>query len=1595
MANDWMVRSFLPALFVCLTGLSDGIAAGASLNLIADGDFQKFSATDRPPKWAQGRLSYVREGDNGWLRLEGKGKLDFSVVLPEQLASVHFGVKLRVRDVVAGEETWQDARVAIDFLDAKGQRTGPWPNVPHSKGTTDWVEFAEEYRVPAGAVSVRVSPANFGASGTADFDDLTLRPGRRKEPLADLPPPEGFVPDPTLERAWRSASETQERICLNSLWQFLPVSGDTASVPPTGAGWGWFKVPGLWPTRESYGVPPQEQTVHLPMALADSLDPYEMTAAWYKRTVLIPAAWKGRSVALEFTMLQSYAKVHVDGQACGELLFPGGSVNLTEKLVPGREHELAILVKALPLAKDRTVFMAPDRAFAESGALTLRGITGDLYLTSEAAGWSLRDVRVETSLREKSITFNVAAGVLTTMVLTLEAEAVLGTEKVVFPARRVSQADVKDGRLRVTFPWEAPKLWDLHTPQNQYQATVALRGAGGTLLARSLPVPFAFRDFRIEGRDFLLNDKRVHLRALVLDNLSYGAGQANYAACRRTLEKLKAYGFNFFITHNYDFAPGEVGYMDSLFQAADDLGVLAAFSMPHVKDFDWKLDNPEQELLYRNLADWLTSRVCNHPSVVMYAMNHNACGYKGDQNPLRIDGVFNIDSPDQGGPSRNRAQALQAAAMVKTLDPTRPVYHHQSGNLGDLYTINIYLNWSPIQERSDWLEHWQQEGTKPVFFVEWGLPHIASWSTYRGPHFIWRTPAIQQIWDAEYAAAEKGEAAYRTTDDLLRSLKQQQQLYDKGEPFTWSSVIGPLRSREHNYLDIQALFLADNWRSHRARGISAALPWDQDGLWNRVAGGGSPERTNPESFANLEHPGIVPDLVRPSGRYLYASPESKFEPTVLGKGFLRWNMPLCAFVAGRDGDITEKRRNYAPGETVRKQVLVINDSREVAACTYAWAVARTTLRGEGTLTVGAGDTGKGLIDVALPADVAPGTYVLSARVAFADGSVQEDAFELNVLPTTNPQPAAGIVLYDPRGESAADLRAYGARPIEAVADAAGSRLLILGRNALKGRPSLVGLADLVRGGLRVLVLEQDETVLSDRLGFRVNVHGLRKVFANDAAHPAFTGLSDHALRDWAGGATLTPAYLEGADRSDPSWFWCGFENTRVWRCGNRGTVASVLPEKPERGSFRVVAKGGFDLQFSPLLEYSEGKGLVILCQLEVSGRTESDPAARKLLDNLVQYGLSTGVPEARTLHYAGGDDAFAWLSNCGMKPIRYRGQPLGKGDVLVVGGPAGGLVDAKSLLAAGAHVVALGLVMKDSAQLAGGLLTFKNETRIPSFVESFDHAALRGVGNEDLYWRGELPFAGIAPGAGVGNEALRALTVDGGGTLVMLQVGPWAFHGAGQGYFRKSERRSAYVVSQLLRNLGAQQECGFLANLEQPGRPTHVALPPLWKGKTDPEALGRDAKWFDPAVDTTGWSELKVPGAFDDGQVPGLTEAYDGLFWYKVAFTVPEGATGEGMRLTLGAIDDESWVWLNGKFLGEVTRETHPKDHYNVPRDYRLAAGDLRSGGTNDLTVLVNDTFKTGGIRGTPKLSSPGKWLDSYYTTEPVADDDPYRYYRW
>src|SRR5258708_6903361 len=103
------------------------------------------------------------------------------------------------------------------------------------------------------------------------------------------------------------------------------------------------------------------------------------------------------------------------------------------------------------------------------------------------------------------------------------------------------------------------------------------------------------------------------------------------------MKRLQSFGINFVYTRNYGCEPGSHVSFAEILRAADDVGMLGAFSQPHLEHYDWKAADADQANGYARLAEFDVRHAQNHPSVVAYSMSHNATGYDEDMNPDRID----------------------------------------------------------------------------------------------------------------------------------------------------------------------------------------------------------------------------------------------------------------------------------------------------------------------------------------------------------------------------------------------------------------------------------------------------------------------------------------------------------------------------------------------------------------------------------------------------------------------------------------------------------------------------------------------------------------------------------------------------------------------------------------------------------------------------------------------------------------------------------------------------------------------------------------------------------------------------------------------
>ncbi|MDR3692687.1 MAG: hypothetical protein P4L46_25125 [Fimbriimonas sp.] len=1232
-----------------------------------------------------------------------------------------------------------------------------------------------------------------------------------------------------VDRAWRESTPTRERICLNGLWNWQPSRSTVEAIPS--AGWGWFKTPGCWPGIGDY-MQKDCQTVYRNEAWKN-LDMGGVTVAWYQREFNVPDAWKGRRISISADYVNSLAVVFVDGQRVGSISFPCGDLDVSSHVKAGGKHRLTMQVVALPLKAVIASYSDTNAAKEMRATVQRRGLCGDVFLGAAPTHTRLSDVRIETSVQRWTVTVR---GEIAGADPSRDYRLVARIRENGRTIKTIQSGDLvptgaDSGRVSFTAAWSPQKLWDLNTPQNQYDAEISLLDRSGKVLDVQTPRRFGFRELWIDGRDFVLNRSRIFWSCVPFDNAAVSAGLASYEGAKESFLRLKSFGINMVYTHNYDCNPGSYLAFDEILRAADDVGMLVALTMPHFGDYDWSAPDADASNGYARHAAFFARVAANHPSVIAYATSHNATGYNEDTNPDKIDGFeYKRDS----WALNNMNKALRAEAIIAGLDPSRLVYHHSSGSLGTMHTVNFYLNWAPIQELDDWFEHWGTVGIKPAFMVEFGVPFSWDWAMYRGWYKGVRSFGSAQVpWEycmAEWNAQFLGDRAYRVSDAEKANLRWEAPMFESHrEWYRWDYPY-PMGSTDPGFEDQQqvwAMYTTDNWRAFRTWGVSGISPWETYGTFWRLKPGvkrGRVELTT--DWNSLQKPGYSPDYV--DGRFERrdtAFAESDWEPTTGGKSLLRNNRPLLGYIGGKSGEFTEKGHNFRAGERVAKELIVVNNSRTSVTCRCTWSLdLPVKLTGTARLDLQTGKIDRFPIAMALPADMKPGIYRLSADFEFLERESQHDEFTIHVLATPTPSTdKVRIAAYDPKGDTFATLTrlGYSVSKVQSASGLAGFDLLVIGKNALTPDSPGIDLSAVPKG-LKVILFEQTGETLEQRFGFRIQEYGLRNVFPRIADHPALAGLDTDSLRDWRGDATVIPPRLSFvlADKFNgvPAVVRSGMLLPRVWRCGCRGSVASVLIEKPAIGDFRPIVDGGFSLQYSPLMEYREGQGLIVFCQMDVCGRTEPDPAADRLAANLIKYVSAWKPGPSRELLYAGDQSGRAQLEHAGFTVTDYAGK-IDARHVLVAGPGSGTDLaryrDAISKdLSEDGHLLGIGLDGDDLRHI----LPTPAEASYREYIESaFEPMPLSspfaGVADADVFNRAPRKIPVLAPGPGV--EPGGVLASLNNGRAILMQLVPWSFTQAQQNT-KRVFRHTSFALTRVLANLGVSANTPLLERFARP-----------------------------------------------------------------------------------------------------------------------------------------------------------------------------------
>ncbi|HEV7298430.1 MAG TPA: hypothetical protein VGN72_03630 [Tepidisphaeraceae bacterium] len=1533
----------------------------------------------------QSQVSIVEEAGNHFLRVNRRTKdesaiISNSIVVDPKWSAVTVGARVRMADLQKGEQAWMTGNVQSAFFDNSGEQVGGWPPKIGAQADMDWSPRTQRYDVPPGAATLRVDIGMWGSSGRFDVDDLTITPHGPSDLPAGERPRWGEEPVVAL-------GEHRSEIVLNGLWRFVPGT----IKEPQERHLGWVRVPASWHASAGPGMVVRG-------AEWGQIDLKELQAATYERPIEVPRDWDGRAVVLRLDRVSTDAVVYVDDKRVGEIHWPSGEVDLTSLVSPGKKHSLRIDVFATQHDEEVLEFMETMdlQVTRRKSTLETRGLTGDVVLLSRPRGAHLTDVAVVTSVRKKQLSVDIELrDVATAGRATVSAEVIdRATGDIVKAFRDTVQVEaVATQRVRAGWDWADPKLWDVGQP-NLYDLRLTITNDGD--LRDSQRVTFGFREFWTEGKQFILNGTAIRLRPFLAPN-GYFAFDGVPSAAAGRLAGLQKSGFNFIEVWPNDITRrGSDHTFDVWYREADKLGLLISGVLPTVNgaiiDSNWRqIWNTERgkTAWQPRVADHLRGRR-NSPSVVMWAISGNFFGHSHDQNPRMIGrrGVYD-EKPA-------RVAGREAVEIARALDPTRAIITHQGGDVGDVHTINMYLNLIPLQEREEWLSEWVESGEMPLMPVEFGVPQF---NTYLRGRNGFGGSILTEPWLTEFAAIYFGREAYAAEPDEYRQgmrtrFKQEQ------EYASWHAG-SELLGQSENMQRLTSLFIKNTWRTWRTWGITGGMiPWDQGYIWSHHA---DQNTTEDLAFVPGQRGRYAPTLPL-HAKATFQPPHSKLTPS--GKVFVANGGTTLAWIAGGNAEhFTDKDHLFTASDRVSKQIAIINDERVELPYAGTWRASvagREVASGKVAGRILPATNRFEPIEFTLPADATEPKQAGEIIIEMLIGQTSHtDTFAFRTFKQPVPTKRT-VAAVDPRGLSTKMLRSVGAEV--AGLDAAGTASpVVIGRQALDGDPNALGqLEAQIRAGRTVIVFSQSQEVLSRYFGFRTSPHVSRRVFRVDEGHPITAGLDDADLRDWNGSSTLIepkpdmtgPNVKLGASSPYYGWHW-----------GNRGSVATGAIEKPHHSGWTPILECEFDLAYSPLMELQVGKGRVIWCQLDLEDQIHT-PSARILLDQLLSYAAKPSERSSAPAVYIGDDAGQKMLASLALSFEVAEGLP-DAGQLVILGSGASVSDEAlRSYIEQGGRVLVLAQdaesgrlgVSYESGSTTGALA-------LPSWPET------NGLSPSDLRLRNTADLNRIRSGGEVAANGLLSRLAIGRGVAVFTQIDPTALDADSKTYMRFSRWRQTRALSQLLANMGGQ----FIAD-RRVFKPVDAVEPSVdlagtWRAKyvtriEDPNGdLHPDPGMSESAeallavtVADDEWDKVKAPGSLEDLGAPWA--AANGEIVLRKTIDVTEAMAARDLVLELGPIDDFDVTFVNGQRVGGSPDSA--TSQWNVDRKYALPAGLIKPG-KNVIAIRLWDQFGGGGFNGpAPKMKlAPTPTIDAAplyhadYRTDYELGDDPYRYYRW
>ncbi|MGE9268531.1 MAG: glycoside hydrolase family 5 protein [Verrucomicrobiales bacterium] len=344
-------------LFGALAACLMGTATVGAKEVFLNGDFEKDTDGNAwPDGWsANANGSWESEGGNHFLRLKspaaGEMAMQYEELrIPDGVEALKFTWKQRVTGLKKGKNSWFDARILMEFLDAERQKVAGSPK-PQATGkdTDGWVEREVSFLVPEDAVWLKFMPALFQVeAGTFDLDDLSLSETDPKPVRAAVEKAQAERKEKLLAEAARRRAKAAESLAANG--SLIP-NGDLETPSKSGdwaAHWGKSKEGGSWVSEDGGRhlklevVKPGEMVMfYQKYDLPDGLEALELS--WRERVTGLKKGempWFDARILLEFHGIDgkkvkggatsAYTQKDTDGwvEKSKKFLVPRGSLSI-------------------------------------------------------------------------------------------------------------------------------------------------------------------------------------------------------------------------------------------------------------------------------------------------------------------------------------------------------------------------------------------------------------------------------------------------------------------------------------------------------------------------------------------------------------------------------------------------------------------------------------------------------------------------------------------------------------------------------------------------------------------------------------------------------------------------------------------------------------------------------------------------------------------------------------------------------------------------------------------------------------------------------------------------------------------------------------------------------------------------------------------------------------------------------------------------------------------------------------------------------------------------------------------------------------------